>query len=87
MWDMNEVREVRPVRDHILHVTLDNGMAAEIDLVSYPDKGPVFAPLADVSFFQRVSIEGGTLTWPNGADISPERVFELVEKAATTVPG
>lgn len=81
MWNMNEVVEVRHVRDFVLHVTLDNGMAAEIDLASYPKKGPIFAPLADIAFFKRVSIEGGTLAWPNGADISPERIYELAENA------
>ena len=78
---MNEVKEVAHVRGHILRVALDNGMCADIDLSSYPEKGPIFAPLADIGFFKRVSIEGGTLAWPNGADISPERIFELVAHA------
>jgi len=81
MWNMNDVVQVRHVRDFILHVTLDNGMEGDIDLSDYPVKGPVFSALADPDYFKQVSIEGGTLAWPNGADISPERIYELVEEA------
>jgi len=85
MWDMNDVSEVTHVRDHVLHVVMDNGLSGDIDLSTYPTIGPIFEPLADVEFFKSVFIEGGTLAWPNGADISPERVYELVENANKTL--
>jgi len=81
MWDMNDVTEVAHVRDYVLHVVMDDGLDGNIDLSSYPSKGPIFEPLGDLDFFKRVFIEGGTLAWPNGADISPERVYEMVENA------
>lgn len=74
---MNDIVKVHHVRDHILHVEFDDGVAGEIDLAAYPAKGPVFAPLADLDYFKSVSLAGGTLSWPNGADISPERIYEM----------
>jgi hypothetical protein len=35
-------------------------------------EGPVFEPLKDVNYFQRLLLLGGTVTCPNGADIAPE---------------
>jgi hypothetical protein len=27
-------------------------------------------------FFSRVTVEGGVITWPNGADVAPEALYE-----------
>ena len=85
MWDMNDIQEVEYLHDYVVRVAFDDGLAGEIDLASYLERGPIFAPLADLELFKRVSIEGGTLCWPNGADIAPERIHEILEMAASPV--
>ncbi len=37
--------------------------------------GPVFEPLLDEVYFRRFFLEGGTVSWPNGADVAPETLY------------
>ena len=56
---------------HTIHVTFDDGLAASIDFSPWL-VGSIFEPLRESDAFARFSIEGGTIAWPNGADIAPE---------------
>ncbi|HEX6205646.1 MAG TPA: DUF2442 domain-containing protein [Solirubrobacterales bacterium] len=73
------VTEVRPVGDHRLRLGFDDGTVGEVDF-SGEDWSGVFAPLSDPEFFARVELdeELGTIVWPNGADIAPETLHQLV---------
>ena len=81
MWDINEVTALEYRHDYVYRVTFDDGLEAEVDLARYLDGGPIFAPLKDVALFRQARIEGGTIAWPNGADIAPETLYEDVERA------
>jgi hypothetical protein len=85
MWDMNEVTSIEYKGKYVYHITFDDGLDADVDFEHLLDRGPVFQPLRDIGFFQRAKIEGGTITWPNGADISPESLYEEAERAKQTL--
>lgn len=59
---------------HRLRVTFSDNTEKEIDFLGWLD-GPVFEPLRDPWYFQRFFIDGGTVAWPNGADIAPETLY------------
>jgi hypothetical protein len=75
---MNDVTEVDYLGGYVYRVTFDDGTSGDVDFTEYLDAGPVFAPLRDVAFFRQARIEGGTIAWPNGADIAPETLHEKV---------
>lgn len=63
---------------YMIKLTFNDGVEEMIDFEQWLD-GPVFEPLKDVSYFQRFFLDGGTVTWPNGADIAPETLHELAK--------
>ena len=58
-----------------IHLTFHDGLQSTVDFSPWLD-GPVFEPLKDPIYFARFFIEGGTVTWPNGADVAPETLHE-----------
>ena len=77
------VAEARYVQDYTIHVRFTDGTEGDVDLQGEL-YGEIFEPLKDRAFFQEFSVhpEFHTLTWPNGADIAPEFLYEKVQLAA-----
>jgi hypothetical protein len=65
------------VREYIVKVEFDNGHVKVVDLEPYTKRGGVFTELQDKEYFKRFFIDLNTICWPNGADIAPERLFEI----------
>lgn len=71
MEDMPAVVSAEYAGEFRIRLGFGDGLEATVDFRPWL-VGPVFEPLLDVAFFQRFSVEAGTVVWPNGADIAPE---------------
>jgi len=80
MWNMNDVIRIEYKGGFVYHVVFDDGKSGDMDFSEYVGRGPVFEPLRDLSFFKKATIEGGTISWPNGADIAPETLYEKISR-------
>ena len=67
----------RYVRDYVIHIEFADGTRADLDL-ERELWGEVFEPLRDPEVFRGFELdeELNTLTWPTGADLAPEFLYE-----------
>ena len=80
--------EVLPVVVHAqyrggfqIRLTFNDGTEGTVNFEDWLD-GPVFEPLRNEDFFRRFFIDAGTISWPNGADIAPETLYERAKASA-----
>jgi len=66
---------------YYIHLWFSDGCEKTLDFGGRLE-GPVFQPLHDVVHFRRFFIDGGTVAWPNGADIAPETLYESIDASA-----
>jgi hypothetical protein len=56
----------------VLYVEFSGGLAGEVNLAARVFS-PVFEPLRDEAYLQRVTLDPfGAPCWPNGADLAPD---------------
>ncbi|HEY7473657.1 MAG TPA: DUF2442 domain-containing protein [Vicinamibacterales bacterium] len=63
-----------------IRLTFNDGTEASVDFESWLS-GPVFKPLKRPAYFRKFFVDGGTVVWPNGADIAPETLYEAARPA------
>lgn len=63
-----------------VHLTFNDGVEAIVDFERWLN-GPVFESIKTPPRFSELFIDGGGVAWPNGADISPEALYEAAVAA------
>ena len=69
--------EVQVRGGYEVRLVFNDGLEGTVDLSGWL-MGPVFEPVRDLHYFQRLFVDGGAIAWPNGADIAPETLYEHV---------
>ncbi|HWG03652.1 MAG TPA: DUF2442 domain-containing protein [Beijerinckiaceae bacterium] len=71
-----DVLRMRPMESHKLWLRFSNGEEGVRDLTDLIEKGgEMVEPLRDQTFFDRVFVEMGAPTWPNGFDLDPINLY------------
>ena len=70
--------------DYRIRLAFNDGTEKTVDFQRWLE-GPIFDPLKENQYFQRFFLDGGTVGWPNGADIAPETLHAArgVEEGAS----
>lgn len=61
-----------------IRLTFNDGLEASVDFQPWLT-GPVFQPLKHRGYFRQFFVDGGTVAWPNGADVAPETLYEAAQ--------
>jgi uncharacterized protein DUF2442 len=74
-----DIIDARVVRHGVLALTFADGLEGEVDVLERM-RGPVFDSAHTPDGFAKVEIntETGTVTWPGGADLAPDTLYERV---------
>jgi len=78
------VTDAKHLQDFQLWLKFNDGAEGAVDL-SKELWGAVFEPLKDVNLFSQVKVdtELDTIVWPNGADLAPEFLHDLLQSQGT----
>jgi hypothetical protein len=79
---MIDVIEVKQLGEYRLQVAFSDGTVGTRDFSDIRSRtGEMVAPLKDPTYFERVSIDDGALTWPNGYDWDPIALHDEMKMA------
>jgi len=75
---MHFVKSVSYVSEYKLLLSFEDGSVRLIDLEPHLD-GEIFEPLKDIDYFKTVWVNPDldTVVWDNGADMSPDFLYEI----------
>lgn len=83
---MHYVQEASYVGGYKLRIRFESDEVRVVDLSEHLD-GPIFEPLKDLSFFKRFTVNHDidTVVWPNGADFSPDFLYEIGQRISEPI--
>jgi hypothetical protein len=82
---MHFVQDAEYVSGYQLLLTFEDGTTRAVDLEPHLD-GEVFEPLKDIGYFRTVRLNRDidTIVWDNGADFSPDFLYEIGQPVGQT---
>ena len=74
---LHRVIDARHAGGHRVWLRFEDGLSGELDLSSEL-WGTMFEPLKDVATFSKLRVDADldTIVWPNGADFSPQWLYD-----------
>jgi len=74
-----DITEAAVVRHGVLRLEFADGLTGEVAVLDRM-RGPVFEHARTSEGFAKVTVdeETGTVTWPGGADLAPDTLYERV---------
>jgi hypothetical protein len=82
-----KVRKAKLLGDYRLAVEFSDDTIGEWDFSFIKsENGPMLEPLKEAAYFQRVFVEDGVLTWPNGYDWDPIALHDEMKEAGELRP-
>jgi len=84
---MLHVNKAKYISDYQIWLSFDDGSKGQVNLETYLT-GSMFEPLKEISLFSQVRFdkELGTITWPNGADLAPEFLKDVMIPSSEPLP-
>jgi len=72
------------LKDYCVFLKFADGTQGVVDLSEIVGKGEIFMPLKEKDFFCKMKLNDqfGVIEWPNGADLSPQRLWETVKQSS-----
>lgn len=77
--DLVWITEAEYLSEYKIFIRFSDSKSGVVDLAGKL-KGEVFELLDNVDYFKNFTLNSWTLEWPNGADLAPEFLYELVEQ-------
>ncbi len=74
-----DITEAVAIRHGVFCLVFADGLTGEVEVLDRM-RGPVFDQARTSDGFSKVSVdrEPGTVTWPGGADLAPDTLYERV---------
>ncbi len=78
-----DITEAAVVRHGVLRLRFADGLTGHVEVLDRM-QGPVFTDARTPDGFAQVTVdkETGTVTWPGGADLAPDTLYERVRTGA-----
>ena len=74
------IKAISILPDYRIAVTFQDNRSGIVDFsaVTKAKDAGAFSQIADPGYFEQVRLELGVVTWPNGADIDPARMHDML---------